>query len=343
VKGHVWTTKVAKPPERRERLSRHTTCCSRWRGLRSPRFRAFRSFRGFRGPEGTQRWAGLALFVALLVWLTAPLAGVAYADAGPAPTAAPGGQVSIRDVGFDPHLGAKVPLDLAFVDESGQAVHLRDYVTDRPVLLTLNYFDCQNLCPLELNSLVDTMNKLPFKLGAEYRAVSVSFNPANTPADATEMKGQLLHRYVQTQGAPDPAAGWHFLTGSDQAIQLLTQAVGFRYAYDAQVKDYAHPIGAILLTPDGHIARYLYGMDFPPKDLRLALVEASQSKISTPIDTILLLCYHYNPTAGRYSAVAMNAVRVGGAATVLVLGLFIGGMWRREVMGRRRPPPGAAS
>lgn len=250
------------------------------------------------------------------------------------------GTVSIRDVGFDPHMGTAVSPDLSFRDESGQTVRLGDYFGQRPVLLTLNYYNCQNLCPLILQSLVDVLAQVPFKLGQDFSVVTVSIDPANTPQDASDMKAEVIHRYARVD-VQDPAAGWHFLSGDEASIRQLAQTVGFRYAYNAQQKDYAHPAGAILLTPDGRVARYLYGMDFPPNDLRLALVEASQRKIATPIDAVLLLCYHYDAATGRYNAAVMTAVRVVGVLTMLVLGTFLTIMWRRDLRGRTPPPSGA--
>ncbi len=277
---------------------------------------------------------GLVCSLLLLGGLLAMPAAALAQSAGPnaAPTAA---AFSFKDVGFDPHLGAQTPLDLAFKDETGKTVTLADYLHDRPVLLTLNDFTCQDLCPLELQNLEETMYKLPFRLGTDYVALAVSINPANTPQDASDLRTEVMQRYTRPD-APNAADGWHFLTGDQETITRLTQAVGFRYAYDALSKDYAHPVGAILLTPDGHMARYLYGMDFPPNDLRLAINEASQGKVSTPVDPVLLLCYHYDIATGRYTNVALGAVRAGGILTLLGLGTFLGVMWRREFLGRKK-------
>ncbi len=284
----------------------------------------------------------LALLLAAALLLPA-LAQAQAAQPGAVPT--PADNFALRDVGFTPHLDAQVPLDLSFRDETGKAVRLADYIHDRPVLVSLNDFTCQDLCPLELQNLVDTMDQVPFRLGSEYGALAISINPANTAADATSMRSEILHRYARPD-APNAADGWHFLTGDQAAITQLTQIVGFHYAYDSLAKDYAHPVGVVLLTPDGRVARYLYGMDFPANDVRLALTEASQRKISTPVEAVLLLCYHYDVGRGRYTNIALGAVRAGGVLTLLGMGALLGTMLLREFRGRaaiRPPADGVAS
>ena len=250
--------------------------------------------------------------------------------------------VSIREIRFDPHLDAQVPLDLAFRDETGRAVRLGDYLGDKPLLISINDFTCQDLCPLELQNLVDAMDQVTLRLGADYQALAISLNPANTTQDASTMRDDVVHRYKRPD-APNGADGWHFLTAEQPVITALTDAVGLKYAYDAASKSYAHPVGVVVLTPQGKIARYLYGMDFPSNDLRLAIYEAGQGKISDPITPILLLCYHYDVSTGRYTNVALALVRAGGIATVLGLGTFIGVMLRRDVRGRKGDGPGAAT
>ncbi len=287
------------------------------------------------------RHATLAAALLLAAWLALPLAaGAQSGTPGDAPVAP-----ALRDVGFDPHLDRQVPAGLAFRDENGQAVRLGDYFSSsssRPIILTLNDFNCQNLCPLALQSLVDQLVLVPFKLGDDYTMLSVSINPKDKPADAGAMQQELMHRYAR-RDALHAAGAWHFLTGDESSIESLAQTVGFKYAWDPVQGDYAHPVGAILLTPDGKTSRYLYGMDFPPNDLRLGLVEASQRKISTPVDAILLLCYHYSLTAGRYSAAVMTAIRIGGILTLLALGSFMAVMWRRDLRGRNRPAGGSGA
>lgn len=262
-------------------------------------------------------------------------------DAGSPATAGNTADVtSIRDIRFDPKLDAQVPLDLVFQDETGQSVRLGDYLGEAPLLLSINDFACQDLCPIELRNLVDAMNQVTFKLGTDYKALAVSLNPASTTEEARTQRDQVLHRYERPD-APNGADGWHFLTGEQASITALTEAVGLKYAYSEASKSFAHPVGVVLLTPEGRIARYLYGMDFPPNDLRLALYEASQGKISSPITPILLLCYSYDVVTGRYTNVALGLVRAGGVATILGLGVFLGVMFRRDLKGRKEDVPGA--
>jgi protein SCO1/2 len=210
----------------------------------------------------------------------------------------------LRQVGFDQRLGEQLPLDLVFRDESGQAAPLSTYFADRPVVLTLNYFHCPNLCSLLLENLADRLRILPFSLGEQYTVLTVSIDPRETPALADEKKAHVL-RTSPTAGS---AAGWHFLTGEPAAIDRLTRAVGFQYVYDDQEDEYVHPAGVVVLTPAGRVSRYLYGPDFPPTDLRLALVEAGQQRIGSLVDRVLLLCYHYDPASGRYTPIVMAAL-----------------------------------
>lgn len=232
----------------------------------------------------------------------------------------------LHAVGFDQHLGEMVPLDLVFRDESGQAVRLSQYFGRRPVILALVYYECPMLCTLTLNGLISALKVLSFDVGKEFDVLAVSFNPNETPALAAAKKASYLQHYKR----PGAVEGWHFLTGDEPAIQRLTQAVGFRYVYDPVQKEYAHATGIVILTPQGNIARYFFGVEFSPKDLRLGLIEASVNKIGTPVDQLLLYCFHYDPSTGKYSAVAMNIVRVAGVVTVLVLGTFMTVMFLRD-------------
>jgi protein SCO1/2 len=267
----------------------------------------------------------------MLLWVLLLTAIPASADNPPPDQAGnPTGTVDLREVRFDPHPGAQLPRDLTLQDENGQSVRLGDFFGSRPIVFTLNDFNCQNLCPLQLQTLADTMVQVPFKLGGDYQAISVSINPRDGAEDATATKAELMHRYSPRHDVLNPEAGWHFLTADQATIDRLTQTVGFRYAYDAQQEDFAHPVGTMILTPDGRVARYLYGMDFPPNDLRLALTEASQRTIGNATEAVLLLCYHYSLTSGRYTPAVMTAVRAVGIATVLALGGFLGVMWRRD-------------
>jgi protein SCO1/2 len=238
----------------------------------------------------------------------------------------------LEGVGFEPHPGARVPAELTFRDETGRPVRLGDALGGRPVVLTLNYFTCPNLCPLTVQDLASALGDVPFALGDQYEVLTVSIDPTDTPDLAREKKRQYLRPYPN----PGIEEGWHFLTGDEASIARLTDAVGFRYVYDADQHEYAHPSGLVVLTPDGTISRYLYGLDFPPNDLRLALVEASQGRIAGAVDRLLLLCYHYDPETGRYSSLVLTAVRAGGVATVAGLGLLLGVLWRRDLRASRR-------
>ncbi|MGE5602543.1 MAG: SCO family protein, partial [Nitrososphaerales archaeon] len=203
--------------------------------------------------------------------------GASAAASASAEDETPADVVELRNVRFEPRLDAQVPLDLAFQDETGRPVKLGDYLGQQPLLLSINDFTCQDLCPLELQNLVDAMDQVTLRLNSDYKALAISLNPANTAQDARQMRDEVVRRYRRPD-APDGADGWHFLTADDKTIHQLTQAVGLNYAYDAQSKTYAHPVGVVLLTPQGRIARYLSGMDFPANDLRLAIYEASQGK-----------------------------------------------------------------
>jgi protein SCO1/2 len=240
----------------------------------------------------------------------------------------------LRQVGFEQRLNEQVPLDLAFRDESGHMVRLGDYFGTKPVILDLAYFDCPMLCPFVLDGLVSSLRALPFNVGDQFNVLTVSFNPRDTVALAVAKKATYVAHYSR----PGAAEGWHFLTAEPEAIQRLTQAVGFKYAYDAARDQYAHAAGIIVLTPQGKIARYLYGIEFPPRDLRLSLLEASANRIGSPVDQLLLFCYHYDPVTGKYGLAILKIMQLTGLATVLALGAFVGAMFRRE----REKPRGNA-
>jgi protein SCO1 len=235
----------------------------------------------------------------------------------------------LRDVGYDQRLGAQVPLDLAFRDEAGRPVRLGELVRERPAVLLLAYYTCPMLCTVVLEGAAASLRVIPFTAGRDFDVVVVSFDPRDTARLAAAKKSEVVARYARPEGA----AGWHFLTGSAPSIAVLTRTVGFRYYFDDKTGQYAHAAGLVLLTPTGRISRYFYGVEFPARDLRLGLVEASGEKIGSLVDQVLLFCYHYDPVIGRYSAMTLNLVRAGGAATVLGLALAILLMRRRE----RRP------
>jgi protein SCO1/2 len=249
------------------------------------------------------------------------------ADApGDAASAKPG---ILSKIGIDQRLNAQVPLDLPFVDESGRAVRLGDYFGKRPVILALVYYECPMLCTQVLNGLVSALGTLTFEVGREFDVVAVSINPREGPGLATQKKAAYLERY----GRPQSAAGWHFLTGREEHIRRLADTVGFRYAYDAEIGQYAHGAGVEVLTPKGVVSRYFYGIEYSPRDIRLGLVEASEERIGTPVDDVLLLCFHYGPTTGKYGATALGMVRIGAVLTVAAFLVFLVVSLRRERRG----------
>jgi protein SCO1 len=241
----------------------------------------------------------------------------------------------LRNVGFDQRLGAQVPLDLAFRDETGSPVKLGDYLGDKPVLLVPAYYECPMLCTIVLNGVASALRALPFDVGREFRVVTFSFNPHET----SELAAAKKATYIEDYRRPGAAAGWHFLTGDEPSIAALTQAIGFRYVWDEASKQYAHASGIVVLTPGGRISHYFFGVEFSPRDLRLALVEASGERIGSLVDQLLLFCFHYDPATGRYSRVALNAVRAGGVLTLAALVGFVVLMLRRDAIRARRAAP----
>jgi len=246
---------------------------------------------------------------------------------------------ALKGVDLEQHLGEKVPLDLLFKDESGRSVRLGDLLGDRPAILTLNYYRCPMLCTLELNGLVSSLRTMSLEPGSDFRIITVSIDPKEAPPLAAEKKSV----YVRAYGRAGAAEGWHFLTGEEPAIEKLTESVGFRYAYDETTRQYEHAAGIMVLTPAGELSRYFYGVEYPPRDLRLALVESSQGKIGSLADKFLLFCFHYDPATGRYSLLLMRVMRAGGALTALVLGGLVLLALRRERAAQRKKPMEAAS
>jgi len=238
----------------------------------------------------------------------------------------------LRDVSFEQRLNQRLPLDLQFRDETGRQVHLGDFFGQKPVILALVYYNCPMLCTQVLGGLASSLKVVTFGAGVDFSVVVVSFDPMETAEQAAAKKHWMLDEY----GRPDTAGGWHFLTGDETAIRSLTDTVGFQYTFDQTSAQFAHPAGISVLTPDGRLARYLFGIEYSPRDLRLALVEASENRIGTAVDQILLYCYEYNPSSGKYGLIAMRLIRAGALATMLALGTFI-------IVMRRKEPSAAAT
>ncbi|MEW6367564.1 MAG: SCO family protein [Acidobacteriota bacterium] len=231
-----------------------------------------------------------------------------------------------------------IPLKLEFTDEDGRAVRLGDYFKrGRPVILTLGYYECPMLCTLVLNGLIETLKTIEWTPGLEYEIVTVTINPAETYRLARLKKENYLTEY----GRAGAAMGWHFLTGREENIKALAGAVGFGYKYDERIEQYAHPAVIIVTTPEGHVSRYLYGIKYEPKTLRLALVEASEGKIGSTVDQVILYCYHYDAAAGRYAPAAMKLMRIGGVATLVTVAGLLAYLWIGR-SGRRAPPAGGS-
>ncbi len=266
---------------------------------------------------------GLAAF-ALATVMAPVVPGAAYAEEDTRPPV-------LREVGLDQKLGGQIPLDVAFRDEAGQAVTLQQYFGKRPVILVLAYYQCPMLCTLVLNGLTSALRTLSFDIGQQFEVVTVSIDPADTPALAAAKKQTYLDSYRR----PGADAGWHFLTGDVASIDRLAQAVGFRYRYDPVRKEFAHAAGIMVLTPGGTLARYFYGVEFAPRDLRFGLIEAAENRIGSPVDQLLLYCYQYDPSTGHYSAAVMNIVRLGGVLTVGAFVVFLLAMRRRDLAERR--------
>jgi protein SCO1/2 len=306
-----------------------------------------------KGREGKRRTAQLTpIFMSLLI-ITASCAGASavfgqlgqnqsnsplYSPAPELGQSANGLPKALQDVGIDQKLNEQVPLDLVFKDESGKEVKLGDYFNGKPVVLSLAYYNCPMLCTQVLNGLTGAMKGMSFDAGNEFNVITVSFDPREKPDLAAEKKQVYLKGY-QREGA---AQGWHFLTGDDESIKKLTQAVGFRYRFDQATNQYAHASGIMVLTPQGKISHYFYGIDYAPKDLRLALIEASENKIGTPVDQLLLYCYHYDPATGKYGPVIMNIVRLAGIATIIAIAALILLLRKRGLITQRLRAGGTA-
>jgi len=241
----------------------------------------------------------------------------------PPPNVRPPG---LKNVGIQQNLNQQIPPDLVFTDDLGRNVRLGDYFGKKPLILNFVYYGCPMLCGEALSGLESTLRVLKFDLGKEFEVITISFDPKDTPEMAAKKKDQFLRRYNR----PGAERGWHFLVGQPAAIEAVTKAAGFQYQYDEKTGQFAHSTAILVLTPQGKIAQYYYGIEYPPKDLRLALVEASENRIGNVMDELLLYCYHYDPEKGKYSATVMRVLRLMGVATMLCLGALVFVLIRRN-------------
>ena len=250
---------------------------------------------------------------------SSPLYGARPASGNPATGLPP----ALQEVRIEQKLDQQLPLDLVFHDEAGQQVKLGQYFGNKPVVLSLVYYDCPMLCTQVLNGMVTSFRVLPFQIGNEFDVVTVSFDPRETSALAAAKK-KVYVDYLPEKMRAGAQSGWHFLTGDQENIDKLTQAVGFHYRYDAATKQFAHGSAIMLTTPQGKLSRYFYGIDYSSRDLRLGLMESSTSKIGSPVEQLLLYCYKYDPATGKYGAAVMRVMRVAGVVTLLgILALLI--------------------
>ena len=269
------------------------------------------------------------------LWLVFLLSATAFAQpGGPGPSSplygarremgnpSTGLPTALRDVRIEQKLDQQLPLDLVFRDENGQAVKLGQYFGQKPVVLAFVYYDCPMLCTQVLNAMATSFRVLPFQIGKEFDVVTVSFDPRETSTLASTKK-QVYMNYLPARMRPGANSGWHFLTGDQANITQLTDAVGFHYRYDEATKQFAHASGIMLTTPQGKLSRYFYGVDYPARDLRLGLIESSENRIGSPVEQLLLYCYHYDPATGRYGVAIMKVMRIAGVATLLAIAAMI--------------------
>ncbi len=270
---------------------------------------------------------GIIRRMAISLALSAVLCAVASAQYFTPPETKTISPPGLAGVGIDQRLNEQVPLDLTFKDEQGRTVKLGDYFHEgRPVILNLVYFRCPMLCTEVLNGLTSALKVIRFVPGNQFEVLTVSIDPRETPQLAANKKAM----YLKKLGNPDASKGWHFLTGEQTQISALAAAVGFRYRFDAKLDQFVHAAGIMLITPEGKIAQYYYGVEFSAKDMRLGIVEASQNRIGSLADEVLLYCYHYDPRTGRYGATITNIIRLAGVATVLVMGSAIFLLFRKD-------------
>jgi protein SCO1/2 len=274
--------------------------------------------------------------VAAAGWLLASGMAVAQGMGGPVyKPATPPPQI-LGNISIDQNLKQQVPLDLPFKDENGRDVKLSDYFGSKPVILSLVYYECPMLCTETLNGMVSAFKVLKFDVGKEFNVVTISFDARETPALAAEKQKNYLRQY----GRPGAEQGWHFLTGPQSSIDAVTKSVGFHYAWDQSTQQFAHATALFLLTPDGKIAQYYYGVEFSPRDLRFGIIEASQGKTGTVVDQVLLYCFHYDSRSGKYGAIITRVVQLAGGITILLLGGFLIAMFRLEPKHRRTESTG---
>ncbi len=266
--------------------------------------------------------AALAVMAGVSVLAQANAPGL-RPEAGPPSNAMP---QALQQVKFDQKLDAQLPLDATFKDDTGKMVRLGDYFGERPVVLAFVYYECPMLCNQILNGLVSGVGVLDQTVGTDFDVVAISFDARETPTQAAAKKATYLDRYQR----PGSERGWHFLTGDEATIKRVTDTAGFQFAWDAASQQFAHASGIVVTTPEGKLSRYLFGIEYPPRDLKFALMESSAGKIGSVVDQVLLYCYHYEPATGSYSLVAMNAVRMGGAVTVAALLGFVAISLRRD-------------
>lgn len=238
----------------------------------------------------------------------------------------------LEGVGVTEHPNVLIPRDLPFTDETGRSVLLGDFFAgQKPVILTLNYSNCPMLCQVQLDGLVEGLKGSKLELGKDYEIVTVSIDPRESP-----QRAKLTHqKYMKEYGRSENAPGWHFLVGADTNIKALAGTVGFGYKYDQESDQYIHAAVSMICTPDGHLSRYLYGVMYEPQTLTFSLLEASQGRVGTTLDQILLYCFHYDNKSGRYALAAMNLMRLAGMATVVVLGIVLSVRWRRDFLRKR--------
>ena len=264
----------------------------------------------------------ILLPIALLVGMASPQDGIADEDS---PLSHPQAEI-MRKVDFEQRLGAQLPLERSFVDEEGQSVKLGDFFDERPVLFVLAYYRCPMLCNQVLNGVLTSTNAIDFVAGRDFEIVVVSFDPTDAPTVARAKRDAYTRRYHHKSGRD----GWHFLTGKTDDIAAVAEACGFRYVYHEETDQYAHASGIMVVTPDGRLSQYFYGIDYPTRDLRLALVESSQGQIGNLVDQLLLRCFHYDAITGRYGLAVMRLVQAGGILTVVLVGGFIVRSLRKE-------------